>query len=232
MALQVNTYYKINPDEDLPIPLIRWGDWRLIFNCKSNYMEQIASDIWLSWWLIKRPSYWGRLSCSWIQTKEKIKKVVPFVIMNFKGEITKPNIPSEEPSILSICALLPSCLIPGVTTPAKQGPRWHTKKGKTMMWKINWGIVLLEAADCVNEGCIYLFNSPVTSSEAAGKVRERGRVSHTQRRDKEKSEKCFFTYLHLLSSPSTLYLHLFIVAFQTIRGSEINRELFFLSLCV
>lgn len=45
MALQVNTYYKINPDEDLPIPLIRWGDWRLIFNCKSNYMEQIASDI-------------------------------------------------------------------------------------------------------------------------------------------------------------------------------------------
>lgn len=45
MAFEVNMYYKINLDEDLPIPLIRWGDWRLIFNCKSNYMEQIASDI-------------------------------------------------------------------------------------------------------------------------------------------------------------------------------------------
>lgn len=55
MAFEVNMYYKINLDEDLPIPLIRRGDWRLIFNCKSNYMEQIASDIWLSRWLIKRP---------------------------------------------------------------------------------------------------------------------------------------------------------------------------------
>lgn len=45
MAFEVNMYYKINLDEDLPIPLIRRGDWRLIFNCKSNYMEQIASDI-------------------------------------------------------------------------------------------------------------------------------------------------------------------------------------------
>lgn len=45
MVFEVNMYYKINLDEDLPIPLIRRGDWRLIFNCKSNYMEQIASDI-------------------------------------------------------------------------------------------------------------------------------------------------------------------------------------------
>lgn len=45
MAFEVNMYYKINLDEDLPIALIRPGDWRLIFNCKSNYMEQIASDI-------------------------------------------------------------------------------------------------------------------------------------------------------------------------------------------
>lgn len=45
MAFKVNMYYKINLDEDLPIPLIRRGDWRLIFNCKSNYMEQIAGDI-------------------------------------------------------------------------------------------------------------------------------------------------------------------------------------------
>lgn len=45
MVFEVNMYYKINLDEDLPVPLIRRGDWRLIFNCKSNYMEQIASDI-------------------------------------------------------------------------------------------------------------------------------------------------------------------------------------------
>lgn len=109
MAFEVNMYYKINLDEDLPIPLIRPGDWRLIFNCKSNYMEQIASDIWLSMWLIKRLGCRGRLSGSWIQTKEKIKKVVPFVITNFKGGITKPNIPSEKPSILPRClSALPS----------------------------------------------------------------------------------------------------------------------------
>ncbi len=120
MAFEVNMYYKINLDEDLPIPLIRRGDWRLIFNCKSNYMEQIASDIWLSRWLIKRPGCWGRLSACWIQTKEKIKKVVPFVITNFKGEITKPNIPSEKPSILPLCACLPSYLTPAVTTPTTQ----------------------------------------------------------------------------------------------------------------
>lgn len=122
MAFEVNMYYKINLDEDLPIPLIRRGDWRLIFNCKSNYMEQIASDIWLSRWLIKRPGCWGRLSASWIQTKEKIKKVVPFVITNFKGEITKPNIPLEKPSILPLCSCLPSYLTPAVTTASTQGP--------------------------------------------------------------------------------------------------------------
>lgn len=104
-AFEVNMYYKINLDEDLSVPLIRRGDWRLIFNCKSNYMEQIPSDIWLSRWLIKRPGCWGRLSTSWIQTKEKIKKVVSFVITNSKGEITKPNIPLEEPSILPTLCL-------------------------------------------------------------------------------------------------------------------------------
>lgn len=118
MAFEVNMYYKINLDEDLPIPLIRWGDWRLIFNCKSNYMEQIASDIWLSRWLIKRPGCWGRLSASGIQTKEKIKKVVPFVITNFKGEITKLNIPLEKTGILPLCASLPRYLAPAVTTRA------------------------------------------------------------------------------------------------------------------
>lgn len=122
MAFEVNMYYKINLDEDLPIPLIRRGDWRLIFNCKSNYMEQIASDIWLSRWLIKRPGCRGRLSASWIQTKEKIKKVVPFVITNFKGGITKPNIPLEMPSILSLCDCLPSYFTPAITTPATQDP--------------------------------------------------------------------------------------------------------------
>lgn len=163
MAFAVNMYYKINLDEDLPIPLIRRGDWRLIFNCKSNYMEQIASDIWLSRWLIKRPGCWGRLSASWIQTKEKIKKVVPFVIMNFKGEITKPNIPLEKPSILLVCACLPFYLTPAVTTPTRRGLLWHAKKGGTMMWKMNWGIVLLQTAGCVNDGHIHLLSSPVTS---------------------------------------------------------------------
>lgn len=146
MAFEVNMYYKINLDEDLPIPLIRRGDWRLIFNCESNYMEQIASDIWLSRWLIKRPGCRGRLSASWIQTKEKIKKVVPFVITNFKGEITKPNIPSEEPSILPLCARLPSYLTPAVTTsttPTTPRPRWLAKPLETMMWKMSWGVVLL-----------------------------------------------------------------------------------------
>lgn len=38
-------YYKINLDGDTAILLIRGGDWRLIFNCKSNYMGQIASDV-------------------------------------------------------------------------------------------------------------------------------------------------------------------------------------------
>lgn len=136
MAFEVNMYYKINLDEDLPIPLIRRGDWRLIFNCKSNYMEQIASDIWLSRWLIKRPGCWGRLSASWIQTKEKIKKVVPFVITNFKGEITKPNIPLEKPGILPLCACLPSYLTPAVTTPTTQDPGDTLKRGK--QWCEKW----------------------------------------------------------------------------------------------
>lgn len=45
IAFEVNMYYKINLDGDTAILLIRGGDWRLIFNCKSNYMGQIASDV-------------------------------------------------------------------------------------------------------------------------------------------------------------------------------------------
>lgn len=45
IEFEVNMYYKINLDGDTAIPLIRGGDWRLIFNCKSNYMGQIASDV-------------------------------------------------------------------------------------------------------------------------------------------------------------------------------------------
>lgn len=127
MVFEVNMYYKINLDEDLPIPLIRRGDWRLIFNCKSNYMEQIASDIWLSVWLIKRLGCRGRLSAGWIQTKEKIKKkVVPFIITNFKGGITKPNIPLEMPSILPLCACLPSYFTHNRSTRSPQ----HDKRGR------------------------------------------------------------------------------------------------------
>lgn len=96
VAFEVNMYYKINLDEDLPIPLIRRGDWRLIFNCKSNYMEQIPSDIWLSRWLIKRPGCWGRLSANWIQTKEKIKKSCPVCNHEFQGWNYKAKHPLRE----------------------------------------------------------------------------------------------------------------------------------------
>lgn len=170
MAFEVNMYYKINLDEDLPIPLIRRGDWRLIFNCKSNYMEQIASDIWLSRWLIKRPGCRGRLSTSRIQTKEKIKKVVPFVITNFKGGITKPNIPLEMPSILPLCACLPSYHTPAITTPTAQDPCDTLKGGE--QWCEKWIEELFSYRQpdapiiygwCVNDGGVYLRSSFVTS---------------------------------------------------------------------
>lgn len=140
MVFEVNMYYKINLDEDLPIPLIRRGDWRLIFNCKSNYMEQIASDIWLSTWLIKRLGCQGRLSASWFQTKEKIKKSCPVCNHEFQGWNYKAKHllrDAQHPFTLCLSALL---FHPAITA---QDPCDMLKEGERIMLKNEWRKCLL-----------------------------------------------------------------------------------------
>lgn len=134
MVFEVNMYYKINLDEDLPIPLIRRGDWRLIFNCKSNYMEQIASDIWLSTWLIKRLGCQGRLSASWFQTKEKIKKSCPICNHEFQGWNYKAKHLLRDASILSLCVCRPSYF----TLQSAQDSCDILKKGERIMLQNEW----------------------------------------------------------------------------------------------
>lgn len=108
IAFEVNMYYEVNLDGDTAILLIRGGDWRLIFNCKSNYMGQIASDVWLSVWLIKRPCKGSGLAGCRIQTKEKMKKVVLFVITHFKDELQSQTSPTRS-EMVTMCADLHPC---------------------------------------------------------------------------------------------------------------------------
>lgn len=169
MVFEVNMYYKINLDEDLPIPLIRRGDWRLIFNCKSNYMEQIASDIWLSVWLIKRLGCRGILSAGWIQTKEKIKKSCPVCNHKFQGWNYKAKHPlgdAQHPSTLCLSALL---FYPTITA---QDPCDTLKEEERVMWEkwteevfgSRWSDAPIIYDWHVNDGKVYLLSSSVTSS--------------------------------------------------------------------
>lgn len=124
------------------------------------------------------------------QKRKLKKKVVPFVITNFKGGITKPNIPLEMPSFLPLCACLPFYFTPQSQHETPQ----HDKRGRVRNVEKKWMEEVFGSrwSDApiiydwhVNDGKVYMLSSSVTSSfwccQAGGEEEKADRRTASQR---------------------------------------------------